>query len=291
MGILDRLSRGSVLVADGAMGTMLQSSGVEIGTPPERWLLDHPDAVQAIHRAYQEAGSELVLTCTFGATRLRLTASGLGDRVEEINRQAVRVARHAVSGGTFVAGDIGPLGQLLDPLGDITFDQAVGIFAEQASVLVDAGVDVLYVETMSDLNEASAAVQAALQVGSGTPVFATMSFDSHGRTSMGVRPEDAARDLCGLGVAAVGANCGATLDMTENALMLMHEAVPGVPLIAKPNAGRPRVVGQHVQYDATPMDMGERAVRFAAIGARVVGACCGSTPEHIGAIAQALRAV
>jgi len=287
--ILSRLESDSVIVADGAMGTMLQEAGLPAGMAPEGWLLENPDAVRDVHRAYVEAGADLILTCTFGGTRTRLERSGLADRLTEINRWAVEIAREAAGDKAYVAGDIGPLGEFLAPLGKITYEQAADVFAEQAAALAEAGVDVLYIETMSDLNEVRAAVEGARQAGSGISVFATLSFDAHGRTNMGVRPEQAAETLLALGVDAFGANCGATLEMTEGAIVKMHEAAPQAPLIAKPNAGKPRLVGQEVVYDATPEDMAEYARRFVALGARVVGACCGSTPAHIAAVARAVR--
>ncbi len=287
--IVSRLIGGGVVVADGAMGTMLQAAGLPPGEAPEVWLLENAEAVCGVHRAYVEAGSDLILTCTFGGTRARLEQAGLGDRVAEVNRRAVEIAREAVGGVGYVAGDIGPLGQFLAPLGELTYEQAVELFAEQAAALAQAGADVLYVETMSALNEARAAVEGALQAGDGKPVFATLSFDTHGRTNMGVRPEQAAEALQALGVAALGANCGATLEMTREAVAKMHEVAPQAPLIAKPNAGLPRLVDDDVVYDATPEDMAEYARRFVALGARVVGACCGSTPAHIAAIAAAVK--
>jgi len=209
--------------------------------------------------------------------------------VAEVNRRAVEIARQAAAGEAYVAGDIGPLGEFLAPLGKITYEQAVEIFAEQAAALAEAGVDVLYIETMSALKEARAAVEGAQRPSSGVPIFATLSFDSHGRTNMGVRPEQAAETLLAMGVDALGANCGATLDMTEGAVAKMHEIAPQAPLIAKPNAGKPRMVGRGVVYDATPEDMAEYARKFVALGARVVGGCCGSTPAHIAAIAATVQ--
>jgi 5-methyltetrahydrofolate--homocysteine methyltransferase len=286
--ILSRLKKGSVIVADGAMGTMLYAAGLPPGASPEGWLLENPDPVRDVHRAYVEAGADLILTCTFGGTRTRLGQSGLAERIAEINRRAVEIAREAAGDRAYVVGDIGPMGEFLAPLGKITYEQAVEIFAEQAAALAEAGVDVLYIETMSDLNEVRAAVEGARQAGPGIPVCATLSFDSHGRTNMGVRPEQAAETLLELGVDAFGANCGATLEMTEGAVAKMHEATPQALLIAKPNAGLPHMVGQDVVYDATPEDVAEYARRFVALGARVVGACCGSTPAHIAAIAEAV---
>ena len=287
--------RGSapVIVADGAMGTMLQVAGLPPGTPPEGWLLENAEAVRDVHRAYVDAGSELILTCTFGATRPRLRQSGLEDRLDEINRKAVAIAREAAGSQAFVAGDIGPLGEFLAPLGELSYQEAIDIFAEQAEALVRAGVDVLYIETMAALEEVQAAVEGAMRVANGIPVTATLSFDSHGRTNMGVRPGEAAEALLELGVDALGANCGATLDMTLGAIRTMgevaHQSDPQMPLIVKPNAGKPRLVDDEVVYDAGPEEMAEYARRFVALGARVVGGCCGSTPEHISAIAQAIH--
>jgi 5-methyltetrahydrofolate--homocysteine methyltransferase len=286
--VLSRLRSGRVVVADGAMGTMLQSAGLPAGASPEAWLLENPDPVRGVHRAYVEAGAELILTCTFGGTRTRLRRPGLGDRVAEVNRQAVEIAREAAGDQAYVAGDIGPLGELLAPVGKMTYEQAVEIFAEQAQALTEAGVDVLYIETMSDLNEARAAVEGAQQAGSDVPITATLSFDRNGRTNMGVSPEQAAKALLAMGVDGIGANCGATLEMTEGALAKMHEVAPEALLIAKPNAGMPRMVKREEVYDATPADMAEYARKFVALGARIVGGCCGSTPEHIRAIAQAM---
>jgi 5-methyltetrahydrofolate--homocysteine methyltransferase len=291
--LLSRLESGKVIVADGAMGTMLQAAGLPPGTPPEGWLLENGEAVLDVHQAYIDAGAKLILTCTFGATRPRLERSGLDERLEEINRRAVEIARAAAGDEVFVAGDIGPMGEFLEPLGELTYQEAVDIFAEQADALAQAGVYVLYIETMAALEEITAAVEGALQVANGTPVTATLSFDSHGRTNMGVRPEEAAEALLELGVDALGANCGATLDMTLGAVKTMskvaHEAAPEMPLVAKPNAGKPRMVENEVVYDATPEDMADYARQFVALGVRIVGGCCGSTPQHIAAIAQAVR--
>jgi len=286
---LSALQGRDVIIADGAMGTMLQDAGLPPGTAPEGWLLENSEAVVNVHRAYLDAGSDMILTCTFGATRPRLERSGLGDRLEEINRQAVEIARDAAGGGAFVAGDIGPMGEFIAPLGDLSYEEAVDLFAEQAGALTGAGVDVLYIETMAALEEARAAVEGAMRVANDTPVTATLSFDSHGRTNMGVRPEEAAEVLLGLGVAALGANCGATLDMTLGAVETIRRVAPETPLIVKPNAGTPRMVDDEVVYDAGPEDMAEYARRFAALGASVIGGCCGSTPEHIAAIARAVR--
>ncbi len=286
MDLLTRLTSGPILVADGAMGTFLQAAGLPAGTPGEAWVLERPEAIADVHRAYIEAGSELILTCTFGGTRARLAHAGLDDKVTEINRKAVEIARRA--GAAYVAGDIGPLGELLAPLGKRTYDEAVTLFAEQAAALAEAEVDVLYVETMSSIEEVRAAVEGVRQVAPTFPLTVTLSFDTKGRTNMGVRPEQAATVLLELGVTAMGANCGHSLEMTAEALRKMQEVAPAAALIAKPNAGLPRLVGDRTVYDATPEMMAVYARQFAEMGARIVGGCCGSTPDHIRAIAQAV---
>ena len=288
-GFLERLGKGPVLVADGAMGTMLQAADLPPGTPGEVWVLERPEVIAGVHRAYVEAGAELILSCTFGGTRARLAHAGLADQVAEVNQRAVEIAREAAGDRAFVAGDIGPLGELLAPLGKRTYEEAVELFAEQAAALAEAGADVLYIETMSSLEEVQAAIEGARRAAPDLPLTATLSFDTKGRTNMGVRPEQAAKKLAELGVDGLGANCGATLEMTEEAARKMRETAPDIPLIVKPNAGIPRMVEDQIVYDATPEIMAEYARRFVEMGARIVGGCCGSTPAHIEAIARAVR--
>ncbi len=290
MDFLTRLRSGPPIVADGAMGTMLLAAGLAPGRPTEQWVLERPEAVLAVHRAYVEAGAELILTCTFGGTRPRLARAGLEGRVAEVNRKAVELAREAAAGRALVAGDIGPLGELLAPLGKRTYEEAVDLFAEQAAALAEAGVDVLYIETMSALEEAKAAVEGARHVAPNLPITLTFSFDTHGRTNMGVRPEQVVRAAREWGLAAVGANCGATLEMTEGALRKMRETDPEAVLIAKPNAGLPRMVGGKPVYDATPEMMADFVAHVLPLGIRIIGGCCGSTPDHIRAIAQKVSA-
>lgn len=286
--ILDRLALGQVLIADGATGTMLQSAGLPTGVPGEAWVLERPEQILALHRAYLQAGSQLILTTTFGGSRPRLAKAGLDHQVEAINRRAAELARQAAGDEAYVGGDIGPTGEMMQPLGKLTYDTAVELFAEQARALAAGGVDVIYIETMSDLNEARAAVQGAQQA-CDLPIFCTFSFDTRGRTNMGVRPSQAAQAMAALGVAAVGANCGHAPEEVLDILPQMREAAPEVYLIAKPNAGIPRMVQRQVVYDATPERMAELARQFVELGARIVGACCGSSPAHIAAIAAAIH--
>lgn len=286
--ILERLASGAVLIADGATGTMLQEAGLPTGTPGEAWILEQPDQIKQLHRAYIKAGSQLVLTSTFGGTRARLKAAGLDPHVAEINRRAAELARQVAGDDIYVGGDIGPSGELLPPLGKLTYDGAVDMFAEQAAALAEGGVDCIYIETMSDLNEAKAAVAGAQRV-CDLPVFCTFSFDTHGRTGMGVSPAQAARTMAAMGVQATGANCGHAPEEVLEFLPQMREAAPDLFLIAKPNAGIPRMVKRRAVYDADPDRMASLALRFVELGAQIVGACCGSSPEHLAAIAAAVQ--
>jgi 5-methyltetrahydrofolate--homocysteine methyltransferase len=286
--ILQRLASGEVLIADGATGTMLQAAGLPAGMPGETWVLEHPEEIMKLHRAYVEAGSQLILTSTFGGTRARLKKAGLDVQVAEINRRAAELARRVAGDDLYVGGDIGPTGEMMAPIGPLTYEAAVELFAEQAQALAAGGADVIYIETMSDLGEAKAAVEGARQ-GCDLPVFCTFSFDTHGRTSMGVSPTQAAQAIAELGVLAIGANCGHAPEEVLDILPQMRQAAPDAYLIAKPNAGVPHMIKRQVVYDATPERMAELARRYMELGARIVGACCGSSPAHIAAIAAAIQ--
>ena len=302
-------------LADGAMGTQLFEAGLTSGDSPELWNLDRPETVQDTHRRYFEAGSDLVVTNSFGGNRFRLALHGLEDRVGEINRAAAANARAAAEGtvnsddkipgqistaasagtaaeGTgragLVAGSMGPTGELLEPLGPVSAQACEEAFAEQARGLAEGGADLLWIETMSDLSEAEAAVRGA-RAACDLPVAVTMSFDTAGRTMMGVTGSDMARRLQGLGLAAMGANCGANLADTEAAAAAIAAEAEGIPVICKPNAGVPVWRGGGLVYDGAPEVMAAGAVRARRAGAAVIGACCGSTPEHIAAMAAALR--
>jgi 5-methyltetrahydrofolate--homocysteine methyltransferase len=282
--ILERLASGEVLIADGATGTMLQEAGLPAGTPGEAWVLERPEEIMRLHRAYLDAGSQIVLTTTFGGTRARLKAAGLDVQVAEINRCAAELARQMAGDDAYVAGDIGPTGEMMVPIGPLTYEAAVELFAEQAQALAAGGVDLIYVETMSYLDEAQAAVEGARQA-CDLPVFCTFSFDTHGRTSMGVSPAQAAQAMAALGVPATGANCGHAPEEVLDFVPQMREAAPDAYLIAKPNAGLPRMVKRQVVYDATPERMADLACQYIELGVSIVGTCCGSSPAHIAAIA------
>ena len=285
------LSQSPCVLIDGAMGTMLFKAGLEHGNPPELWNLEHPDRVADVHRAYLDAGAQILLTNTFGGSRLRLALHGAQDRVAELNSAAASLLRQVVNDAgseALVAGDIGPSGGVLTPYGELPFEQARENFAEQAASLIDGGVDLVWIETMADLEEVRAAVEGVRQVSSAIPIVTTMTFDTHGRTMMGVTPEKAAETLLGFGASAVGGNCGNGPEEIIAVIEKMYAVAPKALLVAKANAGVPTLVGGRAVYRATPADMAEYAVRARTAGARLIGACCGSTPDHIRAIASAL---
>jgi len=286
--ILERLASGDVLIADGATGTMLQTAGLPTGLPGEAWVLERPEEIRILHQAYVQAGSQIILTSTFGGTRARLRAAGLDPKVTEISRRAGQLAREVAGDDLYVGGDIGPTGELMPPLGKLTYAAAVDMFAEQAAALAVGGVDCIYIETMSDLNEAKAAVEGTKQA-CDLPVFCTFSFDTHGRTGMGISPAQAAQAMAQMGVHAVGANCGHAPEEVLDFLPQIREAAPQAYLIAKPNAGIPRMVKRQVVYDAAPERMAELSIRYVELGASIVGTCCGSSPEHIAAIAKTVQ--
>ena len=289
---LDLLARGGPILADGGMGTLLMGAGLEPGEAPETWNLrpDRRERVKAVHVGYLDAGAAIVLTNTFGASPIRLEVHGLADRAADMNRAAAELAREVAGPDAVVAGSMGPVGAFLEPLGPLTPEEARAAFAVQASALAAGGVDVLWIETMADLGELTAAVEGARRAAPHLPIVTTMTFDSHGRTMMGTWPADAARALRALGVVALGANCGTGPAEIEGAIVAMHEVAADATLVAKGNAGVPRFVGAGPVYDTTPEMSAEHARRVRDLGATIIGGCCGTTPAHIQAMAEALRA-
>lgn len=283
---LTRVRSGTVILADGATGTMLQAHGLETGRIPETWLFERPDQIRALHQAYVDAGSDIILACSFGGTRYRLEGDGLADRVVEVNRRAAELAREVAGDSVFVGGDMGPTGQIMEPLGALVYEEAVDAYAQQAQGLTEGGADLLVIETMSDLAEAKAAIEGARRA-SGLPIFCTFSFDTHGRTMMGVRPVQVAKEIGPL-VQGVGANCGRDPSEFSEFLHAMRQAAPDLILWAKPNAGLPHVDGDKTVYDATPERMGQIALQLRQDGAQILGGCCGTTPAHMAAMARAL---
>lgn len=287
---LTQLSR-RTLVADGATGTNFLKRGLPRGVPSDLWVLENPQAVIQLHRDFVEAGANILLTDTFGATRLRLARSKAGERAVELNQQAVALAREAIGDKqVFVAGSMGPIGELLKPMGPLAESDAEAAFTEQARALAEAGVDLLVVETQFDLAEAKAALRAVRSV-TDLPLVCSFSFDRGTRTMMGVKPGQLAAELEPLGVDLIGVNCGRSLD--ENLKVLREvRATTQLPLWFKPNAGLPHT-SEHGEttYAVAPEEMGAQVSAWVEAGAAVVGGCCGTSPEHLRRIALAAGAL
>jgi 5-methyltetrahydrofolate--homocysteine methyltransferase len=281
----------AVLASDGAMGTMLQERGLTDGGAPELWNVEKPEEIEAVLEAYAAAGAKFITTNTFGATRGRLELHGLADRVTELNHAGAAIARRVADRhpGCFVMGDVGPSGDLMDPMGTLTPESAKELFAEQIKGLVAGGVDAILIETMSDLAEVEAAVEAVKEVAPGMPIIATMSFDTNLRTMMGVKPAMAVTHLSSIGVRIIGANCGRGTDEMRQIAQEMVAARPeGVFIITQSNSGLPKLVGDTFIYEGTPDEMAKYAAEMKEMGVNIVGSCCGSTPAHTQAIAAAI---
>jgi 5-methyltetrahydrofolate--homocysteine methyltransferase len=286
---LKSLQSGDILVADGATGTNLQQRGLSMGKPGEVWVFEHPEEIKRLHKDFIEAGSDIILTCTFGGTSIRLDGEGMENRAVELNKRAAVLAREVVEGNdTLVAGSMGPTGQMLKPLGTLEEDEAFIAFADQARALTEAGVDLLLLETHFDLGEAIIAVKAARSVSS-LPLVCSFSYDRGTRTMMGVSPSQMAAEIGALDVSVLGINCGRSLDDNLNALKELR-TVTKLPIWFKPNAGMPKIDDEgKTIYDVTPEEMGSRVSDWTAAGANVVGGCCGSSPEHIRKVALAAK--
>jgi 5-methyltetrahydrofolate--homocysteine methyltransferase len=289
---LERLNSGETLVADGATGSNLQRMGLKPGRPPEDLVIDDPDILLKLASAFVEAGSDIILSCTFGGTRLRMKDSKYQDRAPEVNRRAVEIARQAASArdGVLVAGSMGPVGALVKPYGPLEEAEVRATFAEQAKALTEGGADLLLIETMFAFEETTPAFEGARSA-SDLPIVVSFSYDRGVRSMMGVKPKDVIKKYSALGAAMVGANCGTTLENMELVLKEYAETLPGFPLWAKPNAGVPHmdIETELGVYDMTPEDMARFSECYVELGARVVGGCCGNTPEHVAAIARAVK--
>ena len=280
------------LMADGATGTNLFAMGLMTGDAPEMWVFEHPERIEQLHRMFIEAGADIVLTDSFGGTRHRMKLHNAQDRVGEINREAAAIARRVADASgreIVVAGSMGPTGELFEPLGPLTIEAGAEAFAEQALALAEGGVDVLWIETMSSKDEVLAAVNGAARAG--LPIVTTCSFDTNGRTMMGVTPADFVAFAQGLEPRpiAFGANCGVgASELTATILSLSEAAAPGDVIIAKGNCGIPYFDNGKICYNGTPELMADYARLVLDCGARIVGGCCGTSPDHLRAIRAAL---
>ncbi len=277
------------ILGDGATGTQLQLLGLAPGAGGELWNVDRPDQVRAVHRAYRDAGCDLLTTNTFGGTSYVLAGHGAAHRVHELNGAGARLARELAGDRAWVLGDIGPFGGMLEPLGDVTEDEVTLAFRAQAAALLEGGADIILIETMSDPAEAALAVRAAKAAGAEC-VIATYSFQQSAaghRTMMGTTPAAALAAVIAAGADVVGANCGTELSLNDYVKLTAElvTAAAGRPVIVQPNAGSPRLVDGAISYDESAAQFAAAAPRFLAAGARIVGGCCGSTPAHLAAMA------
>ena len=289
--LADLLSEKGILLADGATGTNLFAMGLESGEAPEMWLETAPEKITKLHQDFVDAGSDIILTNSFGGTRNRLKLHQADDRVHALNKKAAEIARAVADKAprkVIVAGSVGPTGDLLVPLGAMTYDSAVESFAEQIAGLKEGGVDVVWIETMSATDEIRAAAQAATDAG--LPYVYTGSFDTAGKTMMGVHPRDIhslARDI-GDGPLAVGANCGVGASDILSSLLDMTDANPDAIVVVKGNCGIPEFRGTEIHYSGTPPLMADYARLAIDAGARIIGGCCGTSCDHLAAMREAV---
>jgi 5-methyltetrahydrofolate--homocysteine methyltransferase len=281
--LLKRLKNGEILVADGAMGTMLLDLGLKPGEPPESFNLTRLEVLEKISSLYLDAGADIIQTNTFGASPIKLSFYSLEDKAEEINRNAVLVVRKVVKDRAYISASCGPSGKLLKPYGEVEPEEIYNSFETQINTLISAEVDIICIETMTDLKEATLAIKAAKTISPSTPVIATMTFDPTPKgfyTVMGVNIEDAAQGLEEAGADIIGSNCGNGI---ENMIKISKEfkKFSSLPLIIRSNAGIPRMQGNKPIYPETPEFMAEKAKELVSIGISIIGGCCGTTPEHI----------
>jgi 5-methyltetrahydrofolate--homocysteine methyltransferase len=284
-GLLERLKRGDILLADGALGTQLQERGMPTGHCPEEYNLSHPEVVQAIYRDYYSAGSDFVSTNSFGGNRPRLERHGLADQVASFSRRAAELARSVCPAGRWVAGSIGPTGELMEPFGDFSAEEAFDVYAEQVRALAEGGVDFVIVETMMAIEEAEIAVKAAKET-TGLPVSAAMTFESHGaepRTSWGVTVPQEVEVLSKAGADIVGSNCGQGFKEMVSIVQQMRK-LTDLPILAQANAGLPEWVDGRAVYRESPDSIAPLVEELLRAGANIVGGCCGTSPAHIARI-------
>lgn len=283
---INKLLKKRILILDGAWGTELQKCGMPRGTSPELWCLKNPRVIQAIHSDYQKSGADIIYTSTFGANRFELGQYGVHN-AGEVNSRLARLAKDTVGEKAMVAGDIGPTGQFVEPFGNVNFEEAVAIFKEQASGLLEGGVDLFAIETMMDIQEARAALIAVKEV-TNSFVIVTMTFDEDGRTLNGTDPVTALITLQSLGADAVGCNCSTGPERMLQYIKAMKPYAK-VPLVAKPNAGIPKLAGDETIFDMSPANFASFAKRYVSTGVNIMGGCCGTSPEHIYAFKKEIQ--
>ncbi len=296
LNLKDRLRKGLFLL-DGAMGTQLIGLGIEPGKCSELLNFESPGLVLRIHNSYLNAGSDAIITNTFGGSGIALARHGLEERVADINSTGAQLARKAAGQTKYVLGDIGPSGDFLEPLGSLKPDQLRGIFTDQVKALIAGGVDGFIIETMGAVDEAVVAVEAVKHSGSNLPVLASMSFDKRGddfRTMMGVDVKTAVSSLVAAGADAVGFNCGTTtldeyVDLAKRYVATAKAVNPKVIVFAEPNAGKPELLDGKAVYKVTPDEFAEAAQKIYAAGITIIGGCCGTSPAHIEAVSKKLR--
>jgi methionine synthase I (cobalamin-dependent) len=276
-----------ILVYDGSKGFMLQQMGMKGGECPELWNVTHPEKVTEIYRMYKDAGADVIQTNTFQGSRVQLGKYSLGERTYELNYEGARLARQVMGKDGFVAGSVGPLGKLFEPSGELTFEDAYEAFALQVKALADGGVDVINLETFTDIAEMRAALIASIET-AGLPVICSMAFEQNGRTLMGTDPFNAVVILKSLGASMAGTNCSCGPGQQLDILKEMSR-VGGIYLSVKPNAGLPEMIDGRTVYRETPERFAEISLEYVKYGARLIGGCCGTTPEHIKAISAALK--
>ena len=273
------LGKGTVIL-DGATGSNLRASGMPVGVCTEQWVLEHPEVLQNLQRAYVEAGSQIVYAPSFSANRLSLSMYGLEDRLEEMNRALVQISREAVGGRAYVAGDMATCGKPVDVEGGVSYDELIEVYREQAQLLVDAGVDLIGLETMMGVTECSAAIEAIRSV-CDLPVMCTLTLDAVGAAYFDGDAELAAQTLPALGADAIGVNCGQGPELYVSVIQRMR-AHTDLPLIAKPNAGLPVIQSDgSAVYGMSPGKFAREMQQLRKAGASILGGCCGTTPEHI----------
>jgi 5-methyltetrahydrofolate--homocysteine methyltransferase len=292
--LLERIAQGEVLISDGAMGTFLHARGLGPGECPESWCISHPEVVQGIAEAYIAAGSQIVETNSFGGTSFKLKSYGLADKVQEFNRAAAALAKAAMGDKGYVAASVGPTGHIVEEEGgDVTCAQLYDAFKEQVIALAAGGADAICVETMSSLQEAAQAIKAAKE-NTSLPVICTFTFEAGAKgfhTMMGVKPERAAKGAVAAGVDIVGANCGNGIANMIEITKQMRAACPGIPILIHANAGVPALENGKTVFKETPDYMASRVAELLQAGANIIGGCCGTSPDHVAAMAKAVQTI